>query len=83
MTIEHLARQRFLQDYRLIRHAEGRGSDDSAYYCALPFEDLSGRNAAMWQMRAKTYRYFEKHILAPLERRMARSLDILDLGAGN
>ena len=83
MTIEHLARQRFLQDYRLIRHAEGRGSDDNAYYRALPFEDLSGRNTAMWQMRAKTYRYFEKHILAPLERRIARPLDILDLGSGN
>lgn len=83
MSVESLARQRFLHEYRLIRHAEGRGSDDSAYYRALPFEDLSGRNVAMWQMRAKTYRYFEKHILAPLEHRTARPLDILDLGSGN
>jgi SAM-dependent methyltransferase len=82
-TTESTARQRFLENYRRIRHAEGRGSNESAYYRALPFEDLSKRSAAMWRMRAKTYRYFEKHILAPLERRTARPLDILDLGSGN
>jgi ubiquinone/menaquinone biosynthesis C-methylase UbiE len=76
-------RRRFLEDYRLIRHAEGRGSDDPAYYRALPFADLSGRNTAMWAMRARTWRYFERRILAPLERRAARPLDVLDLGAGN
>ncbi len=77
------ARQQFLRDYRQIRHAEGRGSDDPAYYRALPFADLSGRNSAMWEMRAKTYRYFERHVLAPAERRAGRPLDLLDLGAGN
>src|SRR5450631_99689 len=82
-TTESTDRQRFLEDYRRIRHAEGRGSNANAYYRALPFEDLSKRSTAMWRMRAKTYRYFEKHILTPLERRMARPLDILDLGSGN
>jgi ubiquinone/menaquinone biosynthesis C-methylase UbiE len=77
------ARQRFLEEYRQIRHAEGRGSDDPAYYRALPYRDLTGRNSAMWAMRAATYRYFESRILAPLERRTNRPLDILDLGAGN
>lgn len=84
MRVEATARQRFIEEYRQIRHAEGRGSDDPEYYRALPFEDLSGRNAAMWQMRAKTYRYFQRRILLPLEGSAAgRPLDILDLGAGN
>jgi len=85
---EHLGnvtngRQRFLEDYRRIRYAEGRGSEDPAYYQALPFRDLSGRNPAMWKMRARTFRYFEQHILAPLETAAQKPLDILDLGAGN
>lgn len=77
------ARQRFLEEYRAIRYAEGRGSDDPAYYRALPFQDLSGRNTAMWQMRARTYRFFERRILHPMECAVRRPLDILDLGAGN
>lgn len=81
MSVEAAARRRFVEEYRQIRHAEGRGSDDPEYYRALPFQDISGRNSAMWQMRAATYRYFEKHILAPLEG--SEPLDILDLGAGN
>jgi SAM-dependent methyltransferase len=83
MNMEGTARQRFLEEYRQIRYAEGRGSDDPEYYRALPFVDLSGRNTAMWEMRGKTFRYFETHILMPLERRVHRPLDILDLGAGN
>ncbi len=83
MTTQATARQRFLDEYRQIRHAEGRGSEDPGYYQALPFQDLSGRSSAMWEMRAKTFRYFECRILAPLERAAGRPLDILDLGAGN
>jgi ubiquinone/menaquinone biosynthesis C-methylase UbiE len=37
----------------------------------------------MWAMRAKSYRYFERRILAPLEKSVNRPLHILDLGAGN
>jgi SAM-dependent methyltransferase len=83
MSIQTNARRQFLEDYRRIRYAEGRGSEDPAYYRALPFEDLSGRNTAMWAMRARTYRYFESKVLAPIERAALRPLDILDLGAGN
>jgi ubiquinone/menaquinone biosynthesis C-methylase UbiE len=68
-------RQRFLDDYLRIRRAEGRGSDDPAYYLALPFRDLSGKFEEQWAMRARTYRGFEK-CLPP------GALDILDLGAG-
>jgi ubiquinone/menaquinone biosynthesis C-methylase UbiE len=83
MSIATESRHRFLEDYRHIRHAEGRGSDDPAYYRALPYRDLTGRNSAMWQMRAKTWRYFEQAVLKPMERAAYRPLDILDLGAGN
>ncbi len=69
-------RQRFLDDYLRIRTAEGRGSDDPAYYLALPFQDLSGKLASQWEMRGKTYRYFASRILG------SAKLDVLDLGAG-
>jgi len=80
--MESCARRQFLRDYAAIRLAEGRGSEDSAYYRALPYRDLSGNNAGQWSIRGRTYRYFEQRILAPLERAAHRPLDILDLGAG-
>jgi SAM-dependent methyltransferase len=81
--MELTARRRFLEDYRTIRHAEGRGSEDPAYYLALPYQDLSGKNSQQWAIRARSFRYFERTVLAPFERRHAQPLDILDLGAGN
>jgi ubiquinone/menaquinone biosynthesis C-methylase UbiE len=83
MTLETHARQQFLQQYRHIRYAEHRGSENSVYYQALPYRDLSGHDPAMWAMRARTYHYFERHVLAAMERRLCRPLNILDLGAGN
>jgi SAM-dependent methyltransferase len=83
MTAENTARRKFLEDYRIIRHAEGRGSDNSEYYRALPSCERSDPNAAMWAMRSKTYSYFEKHILKALEDDKRTPLDVLDLGSGN
>src|ERR1700733_1609610 len=83
MTAEKIARQKFLKDYRYIRHAEGRGSDNSEYYRALPLCDPRDPNAAMWAMRAKTYSHFVKNVLEPLEDSAGHPLDVLDLGAGN
>src|SRR5581483_3651682 len=71
------ARRQFLEEYARIRTSEGRGSDQSGYYRALPFQDLSGRNSAQWRIRARTFRYFAAWVL-PRER-----ADVLDLGAGN
>lgn len=76
-------RNRFLIEYRTIRYAEGRGSDNPDYYRALPYADLSGTSSAAWAMRACTYTFFEEEILPGIERRTRRPLDILDLGAGN
>jgi len=70
-------RRRFLADYAQIRGAEGRGSEDSAYYRALPFADLTGRNSAQWRIRARSFEYFSRRILP------RRACGILDLGAGN
>jgi SAM-dependent methyltransferase len=70
-------RRQFLEAYAKIRYAEGRGSEDSAYYRALPFADLTGRNSAQWRIRARTFEYFSRRILP------SRGCDILDLGAGN
>ncbi len=71
---------RFLEEYLFIRRAEGRGTEEAAYYLALPFQDLTGRNSGQWSIRAITYRFFDREILPQFE--SDRPLDILDLGAG-
>lgn len=76
-------RLRFLSDYAKVRHAEGRGSDDPAYYQALPFRDLTGKNSAQWAIRARTWTHFEHSVLRPIEVTINRPLGILDIGAGN
>jgi len=75
-------RSRFAADYLRIRRAEGRGSTDAAYYWELPYRDTTGRLTSQWEMRGKTYRFFERRILQQLERAANRPLDVLDLGAG-
>ena len=74
--------QRFSDEYLTIRKAEGRGSEDPAYYLALPFDDVSGKLPAQWRMRGKSYRYLERRILPSIERQSQDGLDVLDLGAG-
>jgi SAM-dependent methyltransferase len=74
---------RFVSDYQTIRHAEGRGSRDSAYYLALPFRDYSGKLASQWRIRALSFMAFESKVLRPITREKSSSLDILDVGAGN
>ncbi|HUA83801.1 MAG TPA: class I SAM-dependent methyltransferase [Bryobacteraceae bacterium] len=76
-------RRTFLEQYAIIRHAEGRGSSHGAYYRALPYADLSGRNSGQWRIRARSFDYFLRRVLAPLEKSLRRPLDLLDLGAGN
>ena len=75
--------ERFMREYQTVREAEGRGSDSAAYYLALPYQDLSGRNSEQWAIRAQTYRYLEHKLLPEIESRVARELKVLDLGAGN
>jgi SAM-dependent methyltransferase len=70
-------RRQFLEAYAKIRAAEGRGSDDSAYYRALPYCDLTGRNSGQWRIRARTFDVFKRRVLPK------HPCDVLDLGAGN
>jgi SAM-dependent methyltransferase len=69
---------RFVADYERVRSGEGRGSDDAAFYLGLPYRDASGRDRAQWRMRARSYDYLRRHLLAGLA-----GGRILDLGAGN
>jgi SAM-dependent methyltransferase len=74
--------RKFVDEYQQVRAAEGRGSHNDAYYLALPFRDLSGRNQQQWSIRSRTYNYLQRYILPRLER-VTPTLDVLDLGAGN
>ncbi len=76
----HQIYARFLEEYSIIRTAEGRGSEDPAYYLALPFRDLSGRNTDQWAIRCRTFKCLNRRVLPQFDG--DRRLDILDLGAG-
>ncbi|ERR1700690_583121 len=75
--------ERFLMEYQFVRAAEGRGSPDAAFYLALPYRDLTGRNPRQWAIRSRTFRYIAHKILPGLHSRTSAPLDLLDLGAGN
>src|ERR1700761_2661476 len=51
------AYQQFVEQYELIRSAEGRGSSEAAYYRALPYQDLTGKLEQQWKIRARTFDY--------------------------
>lgn len=72
---------RFIQEYERIRAAEGRGSEKEAFYLALPYTDLSGRNRAQWQIRARSFDCLMDQVLKRDFRTGGRQ--VLDLGAGN
>jgi SAM-dependent methyltransferase len=67
---------RFEHEYQTIRRAEGWGREDSEYYRALPWRDLSGRFPALWQIRARSFSELVKRAIP------AGPVRILDLGSG-
>jgi SAM-dependent methyltransferase len=71
-------RKTFLKQYAIIRHAEGRGSDEAAYYRGLPYADSD-----QWRIRAKSFDHFLRRVITPLEKTVRKPLEVLDLGAGN
>lgn len=73
----------FMRYYEGVRKAEGRGSDNPDFYLSLPYRDQTERNSWQWAIRSRTYKYIERKILPGLTATRSRSLDILDLGAGN
>jgi SAM-dependent methyltransferase len=74
---------RFIGNYESIRASEGRGSAESDYYLALPYQDLSGGLSSQWAIRARTFRYVERKLLPRVATLTNTRLRILDLGAGN
>lgn len=71
----------FMKEYAAIREQEQRGSNDRAYYRALPFQDLTGTRPGDWRIRAAGYTALLKHVI--LERESGGPMKILDLGAGS
>lgn len=73
--------RRFLDEYRTVRRAEGRGVADAAAYRGLPDHDASGGHRAEWRVRAATFAALVDEVVTPLA--AARTpLTIADLGAG-
>jgi SAM-dependent methyltransferase len=68
----------FLADYTRIRQAEQRGSDDPAYYLALPDCPSDHPIAAQWALRRRTFAAFTRRVLP----RLGSGLRVVDLGAG-
>lgn len=70
--------RQFVQDYRRIRFAEGFASTDPSFARQLPFRDVTGRNAAIWRIRAFHYLLLRAGLscLPGVNR-------VLDAGAGN
>ncbi len=75
--------RQFIRDYEMVREKEGRGSSSAEYYLQLPYKDVTGCNSWQWQIRGRTFRYMERHILPVIERSCPRGCDVLDIGAGN
>jgi SAM-dependent methyltransferase len=71
---------RFVEEYERIRSAEGRGSGGDEFYLALPYKDVSRRNAAQWAIRARSFDFLLECLLKPA---LPRGGSVLDLGAGN
>jgi SAM-dependent methyltransferase len=69
---------RFLIDYLAVRMAEGRGSDDPAYYLRLPEPTADHPLAWQWTIRAATWRHLQRRVLG----RLGSGLRVIDLGAG-
>lgn len=74
--------ERFRDAYGRHRAAEGRGAGGTDELLALPYI-REGPHAAAWQIRARTFEGFVRHIVRPLAHRLGRPLRIADLGAGN
>lgn len=75
--------RQFVEEYQKVRAIEGRGSSNPDFYLNLPYADSTGRNQWQWSIRGRSFRFFEDRILPQVEKVRSRSLDVLDLGAGN
>ncbi|MGD0831286.1 MAG: class I SAM-dependent methyltransferase [Terracidiphilus sp.] len=73
-----------LSNYEAVRKAEGRWSENAAFYLSLPFKDTTGKFVEQWQIRASSFRYITGKLLPLCMKRLGRQhLRILDIGTGN
>jgi SAM-dependent methyltransferase len=73
-----------LTAYESVREKEGRWSDDAEFYRLLPWRDTTGRFAAQWRIRARSFDFVRENVLPECMKRMRKQrLRVLDLGAGN
>jgi SAM-dependent methyltransferase len=73
------ALNRFAENYKKIRAAEGYSGHESAFYCDLPQYPKTGPEAGIWHIRQRSYAKLMQH-LACVHLPGAK---ILDLGSGN
>jgi SAM-dependent methyltransferase len=71
----------FASDYARHRAEEGRCYSGQALF-TLPYLKR-GPHAPQWAVRARTFDAFMARVLRPMATQLGRSLDVLDLGAGN
>lgn len=76
-----IALEQFASEYARHRAEEGRGYTGKQLL-SLPYLN-TGPYAEQWAIRACTFDAFMARVLRPTARRLRRSLDVLDLGAGN
>lgn len=75
--------RRFRSAYAEQRATEGRGQGGAAELLALPYIE-TGAQARAWQVRARTFNAFLRHVVTPAARAAGtQPLRVLDLGAGN
>lgn len=74
--------QDFIQDYQTIRSLENRGSQEAAYYQALPDRDLTAQMSADWKIRSASFSALIREVILPLEQQQPQAA-VLDLGSGN
>jgi SAM-dependent methyltransferase len=72
----------FVEQYEIVRSAEGWGVQEPHHLQALPFRDLSRRHRYEWHIRSHSYRELIRRVILPRERGSARPLRIADLGSG-
>src|SRR6185437_2083332 len=68
-----------ISNARTSPHRERANASVSGGICAPPCR----RRTRQWQVRARSFGAFVRHIVRPMTRAHGRQLDILDLGAGN
>jgi SAM-dependent methyltransferase len=73
---EHYAQ--FLQEYTAVRHAEGRATDDPAYFRRLPEPTPGGPIEWQWKIRRRTWATARKKVLSAAP----PALTVIDVGAG-